>query len=526
MSEKSKIQCPVCGAELPVNESKGFKHGMAEILKRLLATDEVEPSISQGEEQTDDLQNVSITQAKKSVGERIKAVFSYKVINRIVVLLLAICMLALAFAPLVSTTVQAEDGTEYTVSLSGLDGAKMTVVSAVLLTEKNLYESDLYEKLFATPEQEMTPEDTLKQGMLLSAIDGKVGLNGSPIAALLIFVTYAILCLVLVIVAIKNLISELIAYKKKRFRAKRYGADGLLCMLFCLLPVLCFLFMNMCEFCTRNSALGRLMIVDFGLAWGAVVSFVVALLGSAFVCIAGSVALLRSNRLYFNGIRLRSIICSALIIFIMIATLLPCLKINVWNENAEVDKAMQVNLMTFGEMSSQDRKQYRVIPVEESLRAQLAAEEESKGAGESFVNTLLMGSNVSTIRVLYGAVMAVTGLFFLFAGLLLWALLRKSFFDSKRTKMISAFKVFTMICVTADLILAVALKSICEMSLKGDLSSFIEFKLGTGVILMFVCMIVMLAIRLKAKKKKVTYMDEDYDNADVSYAPYVLDAED
>ena len=71
------------------------------------------------------------------------------------------------------------------------------------------------------------------------------------------------------------------------------------------------------------------------------------------------------------------------------------------------------------------------------------------------------------------------------------------------------------------LIIAIIMKELLAMILPSALVYSVDFKLGTGILAMSVLTLLAVALRLSAKKE-VKYVDEDYDNADVSYAPYVF----
>ena len=60
------------------------------------------------------------------------------------------------------------------------------------------------------------------------------------------------------------------------------------------------------------------------------------------------------------------------------------------------------------------------------------------------------------------------------------------------------------------------------MNLQGNLLYIMRFSVGKGMLVMFLCALLGVVLRMR-EKRPIRYADEEYDNADVSYAPYVLD---
>ena len=137
------------------------------------------------------------------------------------------------------------------------------------------------------------------------------------------------------------------------------------------------------------------------------------------------------------------------------------------------------------------------------------------------MNTLIIPSNVQ-IGFTRFAVMGYFTLFLLlFAGVWLFATLRRGFFGKKRRFMINSFRILTFICVCFVFLFVMMLKNAMDFCMRGDMMYVMKFSFGGGVLLMFLCSLLGLSLRMK-EKKSIVYADEDYDNAETSYAPYVL----
>ncbi len=589
MSENRKNNvCPECGAELPEQETKQSKFGIRSILNFLLEQEDA-PSEKQekSEEITDDLQNVRVGDPKKTWWDYVKHGLSYKLINRIVVLVLALAMLALVFAPFAFAKVTLADGSQYKIKLSASDCALVSIVSFGAVSEREMLESDYFNRRFPDPTKKdqtetesesvlsmqdagivfvdqssgvviqeqivadgieletilieaVTEEETVamveltekekiseyKKALLLYAMDRDMGMSGSFIGAMLMILVYVILCLTLVIFSAKELIVEILAQRKNRTTPIQYRSDGILCMLLCLLPALCFFFTQMCRYALKNALLDTVFTLEIGLAWGMVMTLILAALGTVFVCLVSLLARLHLNRRYFGGIRIRNAVSALLVIFVMITVALPCVQVNVWNPTTNEVGSAQLSLSELGEITGRERQYYRSMSLEgeggmlESYWN--ASKDTAETAGDELLHTFFMTSRISSIRDMYGVLMAFAGITLLLCGFWLWSLLRRIFFCGTKRRMMNTFKFFTFVSATVILVTSILLTYLAELCLSGDLFYILEFKLGWGVVAMFICMLAAIILRSTMKKQK-RYIDVAYDNADVSYAPYVFE---
>jgi hypothetical protein len=388
----------------------------------------------------------------------------------------------------------------------------MTAASAYLLSENARFESSAYNAV--------STEILVKQATNL-----RMGMSFSAIMATIAYVGYLILCVAFFVVAVKDLISEFFATKKNRVRLRRYKSDAILCLLLCMLPVLIFLLSNACELSLNTAMLSHNIgkVIDTNMAWGAVLSFILALLGTIFVCMSHSFGALRLHGRYFDRMRVKHIISVVLVIVLLLSVLMPCIKISMWNSNVAEIQTEAVSLSDVREINRNERRAYQDANelATEKYQELTSYSSSSENAGEEFINTLFLTSKMSNIRMLYMAIEIFTALTLLFAGALLWNLLRRGFFGAKQLKAVNFFKVLTLIAVGVNLILVIVMQQLLTHCLPTELLYSIVFGMGAGMVMMVICALSVVVLRLSAKKE-VEYVDEDYDNADVSYAPYVL----
>lgn len=297
----------------------------------------------------------------------------------------------------------------------------------------------------------------------------------------------------------------------------------MLCMIACLLPVMIFCFLQAFDFGMSSPFGLGLRGRGVSLAWGAVATAALAVLGSIFVCAVNFFEVTQNDEKRVTKAKIRAFACCILVLAVLFGLLLPCVTVNLWNES-EVTRAMTLDVFAIDEMPVNDLKYYRARFAEyngrivDGMSMGEIGDTFADDTGETLLHTVLIGRK--DVRALYGASIAVTAITLAFAGLLLWKLLRHCFFGQRGLGGIRTFKVFASISLAAHLILLLVVTSTAQGCLQGTLSYVVEFRLGFGLLLAAFCMVAAVVLRLKDKK---TERAVGYENPDVSYAPYQLD---
>ena len=142
-----------------------------------------------------------------------------------------------------------------------------------------------------------------------------------------------------------------------------------------------------------------------------------------------------------------------------------------------------------------------------------------------FFNDVVMGVGRRNNSGFYIAVQILTELSLILISFLLLALGRRYLFSADCDKAIKWLKALLMLTATAlsviYIVLAIDAASVVNNSYSGVLSYVIKVGIGVSPILLLLDSIFM-AFTFSTEEKK--YIDTDYDNPDVSYAPYVIRA--
>ena len=543
MSENMKKRfCSVCGASLA-------EDGSCPVCGHRDESDSVKTAVDNGKEMETDngseiaetsgaermpiddfslLKNVRVTHPEKTLGEKIAGLLSNRLANRILVLVISLLLLALVFAPFARYTLEFQtegEGKEtYEIPFTAVDSVELAIRSFAFLSDEALVQTKLYnETLLAQNEGALSHEELIRQNMMLTAMRQSTSVRVTVVAAALLAVVYAVLCTVLVGLAIHALIAELIMRKKKLSIHKKSAAESMLCMIACLLPAEIFCLLQALDLGMYSAFAPSYKGLGVEISWGAIAVVILATLGSIFSCAVNFLETTKNDERRITKSRLRNMVCCVLMIVLIVAMLLPCVTVNVWNES-EVTKVMHLDTFDITEMPTNDIKYYRerFREYNEKIVDGMSLSEIegvfADDTGETLFHTVLIGRKDA--RALYGTIIAVTAITLICVGLLLFAFIRRCFFGKLGLGGIHTWKVFASISVAVYFITMLILTSTAQGCLQGKLYYIIEFKLSMGVVLGLICMAVAVMLRLKDEKKKAKIQ---YENPDVSYAPYKLD---
>ena len=465
------------------------------------------------------LGNVSVADAPRTFGQKIVNFCSKRILVRVIALAVSLILLAFVFTPFVSYKIEMGGGATYNVSFSPKDSVELA------MNYGSLFLSKLTNKPVEGLGEALTfDENSAKQSFMSMAMLRLTGLRITVIVAAIATVIYVLLCALAALLAIKALISELVMRKKGIFKLKRYAADGLICMIACFLPVMFFCFMQAFDFGTTILSEYGCKGLGTSMAWGAILTVAVSLLGGIFVCASSFFKLTEDEEKPLTKLRITRMVCCVLMILMVVSIFLPCNTISIWHENGDTDTYF-VDVMDIKEMPVSDLKAYRATAIHygtaivDNLEKGQVGNMQTDDVGETLFHTVMI-CRIDP-RIIYGAVIAVTIITLLFVGSLLWSTIRHCFFEIPKFGGMKAIKLFTTMAIAAYLIMMIVLNVAVMLCLRLDLSYTVGFSIGIGAVLAPVFMVAILIIRQKSVKKVIT-RNVEYDNADVSYAPYVL----
>ena len=473
------------------------------------------------------MKNVTISECECTVAQTVSLAFSKKIVNRSIVLAVAILLFSLIFTPFAKydmETLGRDDS--ITIAFSPKDCVELAVRSAVFLDDVSITETDIYKKMvLAQEEGDLEEEELVKKNIMISAMNRNAPMRATVLVAAVVSVIYAILCLILLCIAIKDLIIELLLIKKKGKVKKRHASYAIICMIACLVPILMFSFSQAFDFGVYGVYTKGYEGFANELAWGAITCACFSVLSAIFACAVSFFEIAEHDTKIFTRERIRGIVCCILLVILIISVFLPIISINIWDQYGVIDE-LHVNMLDISEMSSADRALYRSIHKEygDKLFENLELSEEiaDDSLAKTLFHSIIYGRSNPGILSIFWILSVCATLIIL--GLLLYKLIKHTFFGSTRMGGIRTLKVLMVISITIDLFMAYIFLDLAQRCLYGRMLNIIEIKWGVSFALMIIFAMATILWRLKKKEKKSgQVLKSEYDAADVSYAPYAVD---
>ena len=254
---------------------------------------------------------------------------------------------------------------------------------------------------------------------------------------------------------------------------------------------------------------------------------VFAILGSAYF--AASAVITSSNaELYKGTLFKRKLIFLCIIFVLFIALFLPVMNITVSGGVSATAKThtVSVTIDDLYALSGDDTEYYYNASDSESMEKVTATIRKllfasKKPTTKTFLNDLVIGAGGNDIGGMYLAVQLIMYFIFLSFAFLFKYALQLTWQNADNSRKIKKAKILVAFLVCAEAVLEVILMIVAGSSITSDLSMLVSFGLGIGPVLCIASSVVLLLFKPEPVAQGA-YMDDWYDNADVSYAPYVV----
>ena len=328
--------------------------------------------------------------------------------------------------------------------------------------------------------------------------------------------------------SLKDFFAELtIKIKGVKMKRRPYTLPSrMLWLLLGLLPLLAYSFFEMSYF-----GLGeRLSVFSYfgnGLSYGLGIIALLSIIATAYTVIFAVVS--SKNKEAYSGKRFRKkLLFILLIALLLISLFLPVISITV-RGGTKIDSPTQNVKFGVADLFATDKadmKYYRgttSASMAEEIKATIKSLFSKKGTAdtEMMLNDLIFGVDRNNVSAIYVAIQAMTYVVLGFIGLLLSLTFSATWYNSGCVGKIRAAKIFLGLSAIALIVLEGVLLVIANMAISGELMYLMSVGLGIGIALMLVCVVGIFTVRVEADVSG-SYMDTWYDNADVTYAPYVI----
>ncbi len=475
----------------------------------------------------------------------LRSIFTDRLIASIVMLVLSIgLLLAALYAPLAHSEVVYGEGVECSISYNGIDSLMMVYYSSQSLSDNRLMKSQLYKDTVAelnrlslstsgsrlTESKRLQLADASENLLCVYLMSSSIEMRHEVVFAALSF------CMIL-IASILSLFGALVSLKRalgERFgkgRKEKLGAvkaPRAIWFIGAFMPLLGYSFSRM-SYWGKGGLLSTFSSGGSGLSSG----FVLLLAISAITIAYAASGVVLSGQIKSDGSAVsmkKQMITLVLAVIMLLSLFLPWISINfasVAEKQVKTEKTY-ISVAEIGDISEEGEDVY--YGISSSMNAEIldtvideivdSPERDDELAMEA-VGLLNFGVDRYDISLIYTAINGVSYALFLICGMLVFRLVSGILYKKSNYGKIKGFKLLSALLSLVLAVLTFAFIIITGIAVKHyEYSYVMALKPSFGVIVCAVCAIGLL-ISLK-KKENRKQIEEGYDNADVTYAPYVI----
>ena len=460
-------------------------------------------------------------------------------------LLLAVSILILIcslFAPLSHSKMQINKNVEADIKFSGIDSFTLLYYSTKSYSETQIRKTKLYNETaklnsvyrFSSlkslnEKQQEALETATRNTLLLNLVSKESGMRFNVVLAALTLCGFILTDAVLVFRAGKELLDELLNLGKPVKSKKRNCNYSLriLWLLIGLLPMLAYSFKQL-SYWGIGKGFGVFSSAGNGLSFGLLIITLLSVFCGAFFVFLSVRAYANADPIPSSVLKKKiALICIVLIL--LFALFLPIINIGVSSGSGSTSLARTENVkISVGDLfvlESDDINHYRETTAQNAIASIKATIKElisrkSSVSNPNLHNDLVLGVDRNNVSGMYVAIQLVTYLTLLTLAFLLKYSVQALLHNESCAKEIFALKILTGLLALAVSVLNIILFIITYLAVSADLILIISVGFGIGPILCLICAISLFVI--KADYGVGEYADDWYDNADVTYAPYVI----
>lgn len=501
--------------------------------------------VSAYEQDSDDISDgrVAVSSKEKPVQKKVKSVrdlFRNKLIGNILLCFLSLLLfLSVLFAPLCRSKVAVSASRSIDISFSGMDTLKLLFYSVSSLSQEEIVKTDLYSntnklarglnlsssKLSA--EKLEKAKTVLENRLCMDLASNQSPLRPAVLFAAGSFLAFATVSLLFVYKSTDALIREIVSRVKygKSSRSQDKTPVRLLWYLASMLPLLSYSLLQLASF-GNSSRLSVYSSGGSGLCAALIVMSVFAVLGSVYFVISSIVSSSGSEQILDKKSFKRNILFLLLVLLLAVAFFLPLFSISAGRNINTKSASFGISLFDVGIMTGEDVRYYYSsgsFEFSEALResAKTATSRTSDFSAAEAFNMLLFGVGDNDVRGLYIPIQLLTYAVLIFLIFLLARAFQITANCGNYTSGTAACKTLACLCLVVNMVLETVLFMISKFAITEALMPYISVGIGIGFLLTLVCVIGLFAINPQIAPKG-EYADAWYDNADVSYAPYVI----
>jgi hypothetical protein len=470
-------------------------------------------------------------------GAPVHSLLANRMLLRIIAFAVSVILLVLAFCPLAYSDIKA-GGKTYKVEYSAADSIVYAV--SMFRFEKNskLKNTDLYKEIAESefinsiiPVSEDEGERLLSGMIKLSLMNTSnfiVGVLISAIAGIL----YILLALLLLVFSSIALAREFLATMREEHDSGNSfdKATVVLWLVAAMFPFFAYGFYQLSGY-AQSELFGIDRCGSNGIGWGLILGWIVSLGGALFLACSHAIMLIKRKGV--NAKIKKAFVSLALLAVITVSVALPALTVDMAAESQNGNyssQAVYLSALDIFEINTAEIRQYsKVSPANSYENIYRTAEQivfdeaENKRVELDIISTAVIGINRFDVSIIYVIYVSVTAVMLLIVAIASCLILCRNLLSKSTDKAERVMKIIASVCAIAFFAVNATLFGFAFSVLSyRDISAILNFKLGAGPLVILASAILMF---FTVRTKEVKMIDFDYDNADVSYAPYVVGTE-
>lgn len=470
----------------------------------------------------------------------IKSFVRSKLTISALVFILSVTMLLLAlFAPFAYSEAVID---EYDVEIeyTGVDLFKVFYCSLLSMSDRQIANTSLYEQTMldymslreSMPKSEkMEKLSQIGKNMLFITLARKnVDLRFETVFAAVALSLILLICAFMLFSSLVSLSKEVLAKVKGKKAANLSFKRQLhsLWLLFFLLPVFAFS-MSFAGCWGKGENLSSFSVSGHGISYGTVLLVIFTVLVSLYSVLR--IALINSEKQKDEHLPyLKKLLMLLLVFAVVISAFMPIISISFYKRSGVSQKTenLGISMADVSLFSSDDIKYYKTTKKGENEEILLDAAKDifrsstDKGdIAENLLGDLIIGVDRNDVSIIFLIMHISAYVLLTLSALLLLNIARSLFLGEHRRKSIRRLKIFVALFAMVQAVLGIVLTIIAMLAVSPNLSFVMSVDFGLGPVLLFVFALFLLFVRVDSDEQS-KYADCWYDNADVTYAPYIV----
>jgi len=462
-----------------------------------------------------------------------KAINKGNIVPHIIAFAVSVILFISLFIPLVKMNTELLDE-EISVGISPKDNIEL-FANSIFLSNKDIEETKVYEEweplyeYIKDREDRRVDEEKLTEFAMASlkveALNNSDWISVSSILSVILSIAYAVLVIILLIRNTVQLISALVRIKK--------GADApgwksrRLTVVVCGILSMLVLSLLWCYNLRKDMNYSHYAKNGTSVAFMTYIVAALLIFSILFTTIFERKKVLQTATERTHRERIRLFIALAVSAVVIISVFLPALSVNLYSAKGRSVDGITLHVRTsdMHEYSGNDLQLYTQNSPYENYEMLLesvpiAIEEDGEGyTGEDYLGVVIFGVANTDLSVLYIISALIDILLVFIVAFIAVQIIKGLSYGKYKVRNMRKLRRFGFLISLVRLAFSVTFYIFSEIVLLVNKIETVSFSVGMGP---FIGMLGFILLYILLNQKDTPYTDQDYDNADISFAPYVI----